>query len=129
MADELESVSDYLIVILKSHLKLRRDGLKIPKAQEDEFKSIHTDTEAFLSMIIRFYSARRSDFADLLLEIHTQGNTLNRKAKSARDLFIKQISDESVAPNVIIAFNTLFNAYRRVREHAQNLAEAIAGVK
>ncbi|MDR1962857.1 MAG: Na/Pi cotransporter family protein [Planctomycetaceae bacterium] len=129
MADELESISDYLIVILKSYLKLRKDGLAIPEPQKSEFKELHHATEEYLSMIIRFYSARRTDFADLTTEVHAQGHSLTRKAKITRDLFIKRMSEEKFDPQIVIAFNTQFNAYRRVREHAQNVAEAIAGMK
>jgi phosphate:Na+ symporter len=129
MADELESISDYLIVILKSDLKMRKDGLAIPEPQKSEFKALHETTEEYLAMIIRFYSARRTDFTDLTTETHAQGHSLTRKAKVIRDLFIKRMSEEKFDPQIVIAFNTQFNAYRRVREHAQNVAEAIAGMK
>jgi phosphate:Na+ symporter len=129
MADELESISDYLIVILKSDLKMRKDGLAIPEPQKSEFKELHNAIEEYLAMIIRFYSARRTDFIDLTTEVHAQGHSLTRKAKITRDLFIKRMSEEKFDPQIVIAFNTQFNAYRRVREHAQNVAEAIAGMK
>ncbi|MDR0335811.1 MAG: Na/Pi cotransporter family protein [Planctomycetaceae bacterium] len=129
MADELESISDYLIVILKSDLKMRKDGLAIPEPQKSEFKELHRVTEEYLAMILRFYSARKTDFADLTTEVHAQGHSLTRKAKITRDLFIKRMSEEKFDPQIVIAFNTQFNAYRRVREHAQNVAEAIAGMK
>jgi phosphate:Na+ symporter len=129
MADELESVSDYLIVILKSHLKLSKDALSIPDAQRDKFKELHRETREYLSMVLRFYSTRRHDFADLMMEVHARGQSLNRKAKEVRDEFVKQMSQAKYDPQIVIAFNTQFNAYRRVREHAQNVAEAIAGTK
>ncbi|MDR3182990.1 MAG: Na/Pi cotransporter family protein [Planctomycetaceae bacterium] len=129
MADELESISDYLIVILKSHLKLSKDALSIPDMQRDKFGELHRETREYLAMVLRFYSIRRHDFADLMMEIHAQGQSLNRKAKEVRDEFIKQMSQEKYDPQVVIAFNTQFNAYRRVREHVQNVAEAIAGTK
>jgi hypothetical protein len=39
------------------------------------------------------------------------------------------MSEKKFDPQIVIAFNTQFNAFRRVREHAQNVAEAIAGMK
>jgi phosphate:Na+ symporter len=129
MADELESISDYLIVILKSHLKMQKDGLDIPEPQKSEFKDLHSATESYLAMVIRYYSARRTDFADLTTEVHAQGGSINRKAKGTRDQFVKRMSEEKFDPQVVIAFNTQFNAYRRVREHTQNVAEAIIGAK
>ncbi|MDR0522652.1 MAG: Na/Pi cotransporter family protein [Planctomycetaceae bacterium] len=129
MADELESISDYLIVILKSHLKLQHDGLSMPQLQKFEFHDIQTATDVFLSKILRFYSDRRSDYPDLSAEVKTLGETLNRQAKESRNKFLQRMETETFDPRIVIAYNTQFNAFRRVREHAQNIAEAITGTR
>ena len=129
MADEIESISDYLITILKSDLKMREDGLAFPEMQKKEFAELHSMVSAYISMIIRFYTTRRKVHGELMAEVQAQGRTLTRKAKSIRDQFLKQMNDERYDPKVVIAFNTQLNAYRRVREHAQNVAEAMAGIK
>jgi phosphate:Na+ symporter len=127
MADELESISDYLVVILKSDIKLRKDGLMIPLSQKAEFKEIHDLNKSYLSMVVQFYSSRRNNVSDLMTEVYAQGHNLTRKVKSVRDEFIKRMSLERCDPQVVIAFNTQLNAFRRVREHTQNVAEAISG--
>ncbi len=129
MADELESISDYLITILKSNLKMRKDGLAFPEPQRTEVLELHAAIKDYLAMVVQFYSARRTSYGDLMTEVHAQGRSFVRRAKGIRDLFIKRMSDEKFDPQVVIAFNTQLNAYRRVREHAQNVAEAIVGIK
>lgn len=127
MADELESISDYLVVILKSDIKLRKDGLAIPQPQKIEFKEIHELNKTYTSMVVQFYSSRKNNVTDLMTEVHAQGHNLTRKVKSVRDQFIKRMSTEQCNPQVVIAFNTQINAFRRVREHTQNVAEALSG--
>ncbi|MDR2643088.1 MAG: Na/Pi cotransporter family protein, partial [Planctomycetaceae bacterium] len=127
MADELESISDYLVVILKSDIKLRKDGLAIPEQQKSEFKEIHELNKAYTSMVVQFYSSRKNNVTDLMTEVHAQGHNLTRKVKAVRDQFIKRMSIEHCDPQVVIAFNTQINAFRRVREHTQNVAEALSG--
>jgi phosphate:Na+ symporter len=127
MADELESISDYLVVILKSDIKLRKDGLFIPQPQKLEFREVHELNKSYVSMVVQFYSSRRSNVTDLMTEVYAQGHNLTRKVKSIRDQFIKRMSMEQCNPQVVIAFNTQINAFRRVREHAQNVAEALSG--
>ncbi len=129
MADELESISDYLVTILKSDRKLRKDGLEFPEPQRTDMKELHDAVDTYVSMIVQFYAGRKTNFNDLMSEVNSQGKSLTLKAKTIRNLFMKRMSEEKFDPLVVIAFNTQLNAYRRVREHAQNVAEAIAGVK
>ncbi len=128
MADELESISDYLIVILKSALKLQKSGLTLPEPIQTQICELHNQVEAYMLMIHRYYAARK-DGIELLTEVHAQGRSITSRVKSIRDIFLKQMSEDRLDPQVIMAVNTQLNAYRRVREHSQNVAEAIVGVK
>ncbi|MGL6225743.1 MAG: Na/Pi cotransporter family protein [Thermoguttaceae bacterium] len=128
MADELESISDYLIAILKSNLKLRNAGLSLPEPIKSQIGEVHTRVVALMQLIHDAYVGRR-DGVDLLTETHVQGRSITVRIKAIRDQFLKQMSEEKYDPQVIMAVNTQLNAYRRVREHTQNAAEATAGVK
>jgi phosphate:Na+ symporter len=128
MADELESISDYLIVILKSDLKMRKSGLSLPDPEKSEVISLHTAIVKMIQTIVKYYAERKSGHA-LLTEIQGQGRGVTRKVKEIRDTFMRRMSEEKFDPQVVIALNTQLNAYRRVREHAQNVAEAIIGIR
>ncbi|MDR1960271.1 MAG: Na/Pi cotransporter family protein [Planctomycetaceae bacterium] len=128
MADELESISDYLVTIMKSNLKLRQDNLAFPEAEKQAFLELHDMSASYLSMIRRCYSERKNGI-ELLTEVYSQGQNITHRVKTMRDKFLKYMSRERLDPLVIMAFNAQLNAYRRVREHAQNVAEAIVGIK
>lgn len=123
MADELESISDYLIVILKSHLKLSGAGLAIPDAELAQMKEVYHGLDTYLNLVISHYAQRKAD-GELQTEVHSQGRYLTHRVKTIRDNFLRRMSDEKFDPQVIAAINTQLNAFRRVREHTQNVAEA-----
>ena len=128
MADELESISDYLVVILKSMLKLRQSNLSLPEPIKTQMAGLHRDVESYQQMINGYYATRKHG-PELLKDARSQGQDITALVKSIRDLFLKQMSEERYDPQLIMAVNTQLNAYRRVREHAQNVAEAIVSVK
>ena len=128
MADELESISDYLIVILKSDTKLRKAELSLPEPEKSEVVELHASIVEMIKVIVKYYADRKSGQA-LLTEVQGRGKALTQKAKDIRDKFMRKMSEEKFDPMVVIALNTQLNAYRRVREHAQNVAEAIVGVR
>ena len=128
MADEIESIGDYFVQILKSNLKLKEANLEIPSPIHEEMSELHDRVEEYLAMLFRYYAQRRHS-ADILPIEHTQGKTINATAKKIRDQFIVRMSDEKIDPQLIIAINSQINAYRRVREHGRNVAEAIAGIR
>ena len=128
MADEIESISDYLIAILKSTLKLQQAGLSLPEPIKTQIGEVHDQVEEYMRMIHHFY-ATRQEGTGLMVNVFTQGRSITSRVKQIRDGFLKQMSEERPNPQVIVAVNSQLNAYRRVREHAQYVAEAIIGVK
>jgi len=128
MADELESISDYLITILKSDLKLRQSNLSLPEPEKSEIIELHEAIVALIGVIVRYYTDRKSGRA-LLTEVQAQGRAITQKAKDIRNRFMQRMSEEKFDPQIVIALNTQLNAYRQVRSHARNVAEAIVGVK
>jgi phosphate:Na+ symporter len=128
MADELESISDYFLVVLKSWLKLNEAGVLFPDQERGEMLELHDAVLAYHKMIHRAFAQRRTGM-ELLTTVQSQGRNITFRAKSIRDRFLKRMSGEKFDPQVVMAFNAQLNAYRRVREHSQNVAEAMVGVK
>lgn len=128
MADELETVSDYMISILKSNLKLRDTGLFLPPQEKDEFHRLHDAIANQLGMVQEVFTTRKGKI-DLLQDLYSQRKIFTLQVKQIRDRFLKRMSEERYDPQVIVAFNTQLNAYRRLREHIQNIAEAMSNVR
>jgi phosphate:Na+ symporter len=132
MADDLESISDYLITILKSDLKLRQSELSLPETEKLGIIEAHEAVNEMIDKVIRYYFGRRTGRESetmFLEEIRSRSREINSKVKGIRNDFIRRISDEKYDPQVVIALNTQINAYRRVREHVRNVARAIVGVR
>ena len=126
MADEYESVSDYLINILKSHLKLEKSGLRLPQEDFQELLGLHDMVADYLALIGRGYEQRQPE---VITKARSQGDAITHHVKELRSQFLAQMSEQKLDPQVVVAYNAQLNAYRRVREHALNVAEAIAGEK
>ena len=124
MADELETISDYLTVILKSDLKLRQSNLSLPEPEKSEIIDVHVAIMEMIKMIVKYYAERKSGNT-LRTEVLAQGKAIKQNVKDIRNKFMQRMSEEKFDPQVVIALNTQLNAYRRVREHARNVAEAI----
>jgi len=132
MADDLESISDYLITILKSDLKLRQSELALPEQEKSGIIEAHASVNEMIGKVIRYYVGRKTDRESgrvLLEDVRSQSRDINRKVKDIRNKFMYRMSDEKYDPQVVIALNTQINAYRRVREHIRNVARAIVGVR
>ena len=51
MADEYESVSDYVSDVLKLHLKLQTNNVTLDKDDREEILSLHEEIKQYLAMI------------------------------------------------------------------------------
>ena len=65
----------------------------------------------------------------MITKAHPQGEAITLRVKQLRDQFLDQMSQQRLDPQVIVAYTAQLNAYRRVREHLLNVAEALAGEK
>jgi len=126
MADEYESVGDYLISILKSHLKLQSAGLRLAETDQAKLLELHEMVAEYLAMVDRGYEQRQPE---VVTKAHSQGTAITHQVKELRKEFLAKMSEEKLDPQIVLAFNGQINAYRRVREHVVNVAEALAGEK
>ena len=128
IADEIESISDYLISILKSNLKLKNDGFEIPAEIQAGFQEIHRQTIDQFESIQKAYEGRRHDRV-FLQNIYAGCRKLTGQIKELRSKFMTEMSEERYDPLIIVAVNSQLNFYRRLWEHQQNIVEAFCSQK
>ena len=128
IADEIESVSDYFISILKSDLKLKNDGLKMPEFMKEGFRRLDQQTLILFKDINRAYGNRVKAryFVD---QVYSTCRSLTAQIKELRSTFMAKMEEEHYDPILIVAVNSQLTFYRRIWEHLQNIAEAFCGVK
>jgi phosphate:Na+ symporter len=126
MADEYESISDYIVKVLKLLRKLRKNELAISDEGRAQLLELHDRTAAYLDMITKWVKANKEA---VLSKAYTQGNEVTRLMKRCRRQHLARVQEGQVPPVKTLVYTDLLNAYRRIRDHAVNIAEALAGEK
>ncbi len=126
MADELESISDYIRSILKFDLKLRQQGHRFDEKHRADLDKLHDKVEGFLKFIVQSFKERQWN---VMSEAQSRASEIKHLAKKLRKQHLEWLSHEKVEPFMNVAFTSTLNSYVRVRDHALNVAEALAGEK
>ena len=128
LADEYESISDCIASILKANRHLHRRGLRLPPGQQSELFVLHDMVADYLAEVSQYYK-QSSDQADLAVEVLTQGEVITKHAKSLYKQLLATAPKEQIDARAMVAYNRAVAAYRRIRDHLVNIAEALAGEK
>ena len=123
MADEYESLSDYIEKVLKMHLKLQRNDLKLSDEDCLEILELHNHVSKYLMEV---NAAVREDHPDIISRAYSEGEHINKVMKKYRKQHLNRLQEERVEPLASLIFMDMLNAYRRMKDHALNIAEAVA---
>ena len=126
MADEYESVSDYIANLDTFDHKLRRDGHRFNIQQRDALRELHTHLAEYLGEINQ---ALLQNNRNVLTNTEAMSKRVRKEIKRLRRKHLDDLSDGTIAPPIGVAYLATLNAYGRVRDHSQNIAEAISGEK
>jgi phosphate:Na+ symporter len=126
MADEYESISDYITTILKFHLKLDNQGHNFTSGMRQQLADLHVMVRDYLRMVTAGYERRTPE---VITKAKSVGSEINHRVRKLRDEHLQRLTDKKVQPNVNVAFTSTLNSYRRVSDHTLNVAESLAGVK
>jgi len=126
MADEYESISDYITSILKFHLKLRNQGHKLDARHLQDVMQLHEMVNDYLELV---NSGMRERQPEVITKANSMGAEVTHLVKKLRDEHLEALSEERMPPYINLAYTSTLNSYRRVRDHAKNIAEALAGGK
>lgn len=126
VADEYESISDYVVNILKLNLKMRNSGLRIGKEETQSLLNLHDHVSGYIGMIAE---AVRDNNPDVLSKAATQGKTITHVMKDARQAHLTRVEQQHVSPLLCLTYVDMLSCYRKIKDHALNIAEAVAGEK
>lgn len=124
IADELESISDYVAGILKTYLRLREAELELRDEEKETIGALHEQSLETLRAVLAGYE--RSDSS----AVRTAGARvpeLTQATKDARQKHLMRLSDERVEPVHSMAYTRLLQGYRKIGDHTLNVAEALSG--
>jgi len=126
MADEYESVSDYIVNILKMNLRIKNNEMELSKKDKKDIIDLHDSTAKYLNMIKNALVTRN---VQILSKALSSGDTLKHKVKTIRSSHLNRLAKEQTTALMSLVFMDMLNAYNRIKEHALNIAEVIAGEK
>jgi len=126
MADEYESLSDYIADVLKMFIKLRKNGLTLSTAGREELLDLHRAVSEYVDMV---NLGVKDENPGILSRAYTDGEQIKALAKEYRKRHLVRFSEQKLNPYKSLVFTDMLHAYRRMKDHAVNIAEALAGEK
>jgi phosphate:Na+ symporter len=125
-ADEYESLGDYITAILKLHLRLSNNDMKLSDEGKKEILDLHDHVADYVLLI---NDAMRQGQMEILSKARTRGDAITHSVREYRTAHLTRMSAGGVNPLKSLVFTDMLNAYRRIKDHSLNLAEVVAGEK
>ena len=127
LADEFESVSDYVSNVLKLYLRLREAGVDLTLPQQEELLGLHDLITGYYDRVHEGVGATTPD--EYLPNIHRNSHEITTEIRDLRDRHWNRLSEETVDPLISTTYMDIANAYRRMKDHLVNIGEAAIGGK
>ncbi|MEJ5259512.1 MAG: Na/Pi cotransporter family protein [Anaerohalosphaeraceae bacterium] len=128
MADEFESVSDYIAAILKLRLKLRDNQLTISEEGLVELQTLHKKVVDYLRMV-QTVLEEDNPTPEFFSEAQSKGTAITKYMKECRAHHLARVESGQVSPIKSLIYTDMLSSYRRIKDHAFNIAEVLVGEK
>ena len=126
IADEFESISDYIQDLDKFDRKLRKAGYRFTETQLESLKHLQQQTSSYIEKIHEgLVQANRNT----MTQTEQLAKRIRDLIKTSRKQHLEELSTGGIVPVVSVAFLASLNAFSRVRDHSYNIAETISGEK
>ena len=126
MADEYESISDYIVNIHKFDVRLRRDGERFTETQRAGIKTLNKMSSEYLDLVNKALAANDPG---VVTKTESASKRLRKHIKQLRREHLSDLSEGTISPQVCVAYLAVLNAFGRVRDHIENVAGAVSGEK
>jgi phosphate:Na+ symporter len=126
LADEYESISDYIVNLDKFDRKLRRDGHRFTVEQRKGLAELNRHVAEYLAAV---NEALVQENVNVLTKTDAMSKRVRNEIKMLRRKHLEDLSSGEIPPLVSVATLATLNAYARVRDHSQNIAEIVSGEK
>ena len=126
MADEYESVSDYIISILKLRCRARNEQLKFSSKGKEELLDLHDFIKEYFSLIDNALINRNLDAFSKILNM---GDQITHRVKDIRANHLERLGKQETSALTSLIYMDMLSSYRRMKDHGINIAEAMVGEK
>jgi len=129
MADEFESISDYIASVIKLRLKMRDHNLHFSGEAMQEMQALHGKVSEFLNSIVAAVTGGVASPSEFLSLSHTRNNAITSLVKESRTRHLARVEAGMAPPQKSLIYTDLLTSYRRIKDHILNIAEVLAGEK
>ena len=126
IADEYESISDYIMNILKLNIKMQKAGMRMSEEGLNDILALHDRVAEFIRLIDK--SVKRRD-VQVIKNAQNKGNAITRLMKESRTRHLDRVESGTTSALKSLIYTDILNSYRRIKDHALNIAEVLAGEK
>lgn len=126
LADEIESVSDYIVNILKLRLKMMQEDMQLSADENAEITALHDKIAEYLVFL---FSHLKTPSADILVRANADGEAITHLMKESRERHLGRVAAQHVAPLQSLIYTDMLTGYRKIKDHGYNIAEVLAGQK
>lgn len=126
MADEYESVSDEIATVLKLAIRLHNSGKSFLTEEQRDLDELHEKVSDYVHLVTTAFRERHED---IISKAHPQSNAITHLFREMRSRHLSRVAEKGLDPLVSMLFTDTINAYRRLKDHVLNIAEALAGEK
>ncbi|MBN1517710.1 Na/Pi cotransporter family protein [Candidatus Sumerlaeota bacterium] len=126
LADEYESLSDYVRNILKMMMKIEKMEQEISEDGIQWLVDLHDAVADYVQYINKMTAGMSPD---MISKARSQGDSVVAQVKQCRRRHLERVGTSQTTPLKSLIITDILNAYRRIRDHAFNIAESVAGEK
>jgi phosphate:Na+ symporter len=126
MADEFESISDYIATIAKLRLKMKDTNQVLSPDAMEEILGLH---DMVTQYIVNVTDAVASENSAFLSEAMTKGSAITKRMKDCRNKHLIRVGEGKATPLKSLIYTDMLTSYRRIKDHAFNISEMLAGEK
>ncbi|QBG47232.1 Na/Pi cotransporter family protein [Verrucomicrobia bacterium S94] len=126
LADEYESLSDYSTNVLKGLKKLKAGNLNLDGSAKEKLLILHDRVAAYIIKVDKFM---KDENPDVLTWANTEGTAISKLMKEIRAEHLDRLQKEEASPYFSLAYTDILNFYRRMKDHALNIAEVVHSEK
>lgn len=129
MADEFESVSDYILDLDRFDRKLRQSGERFSELQRADLVKLNSHVAVYMNEVNQALAAGNTA---VLTKTDPTAKRIKDEIKQLRTKHLDGLSaantdgDTTVAPVVTVAWLASLNAFSKIREHMREIAEVIS---
>jgi phosphate:Na+ symporter len=124
LADEFETISDYITMQLKLYLRINNDEIKMPAIMREELLGLHDAVFEFFNTVNHAYREKNTK---IVSGAYDMGEAITQRIRELRGKHIARLAETPTPPLISTTYPDMLVGYRRIKEHIVNIAEVMVG--